>query len=430
MNVVPCFVSIVFFLLSVLVASNEEFPTTTLGEKQDFPLVGIGVGNLQHELIKSQILTGIGEETMKYRLIDTAHASHNEDLVLSGIQQALSHQQDWNIHVITKIWYTHLGYERTRISVQESLEQLKSPNIRVHILLHWPRCRDDIPWMNCEQEENDLPNFVKDAGPPPHLDKDHAFKESWKALEDIFLGDINLSDDDNLPSIESIGVSNFEMQDLKDLLKDAIVVPHIMQGNVWSYIFDPHLIELCDQHGIHFQAYNVMNGINGRDDVAPNAYHSLILMAEEVSKNAEAVFTPAQVILKFLVQNKVSIIPRTTQHGHLQENSPVALASIPTLTGSQSEKVRAAVAALLTGQDLEHPKVTFINTKDSNIHLFWKGPDGIEFPVRNDLLPGEKYVAATYPDHVFVLYDSSKSQRAEYRVGVYYGDSEDFRIEL
>lgn len=420
------------FFLAFLPASSaraENIPTTTLSNGQEFPLVGLGVGNLQHELIESQISNGIGEG-MKYRLIDTAHASHNEKLIFDGVRQGLSSSdtKGANIHVITKVWYTHLGYERTKLSVRESLEQLNSPDISVHIMIHWPRCRDDIPWMNCESEEELLPDYVKEAGPPPHLDKDNAFKESWRALEDIYLGEVSLGK--NMPSIASIGVSNFDLADLKALIPGSRVVPHMMQGNVWSYIFEPRLLLYCFQMNIHFQAYNVMNGIFYRYDAAPLAFTSLQDIGRDLSDGSGHEYTPAQVLLKWLVQNNISVIPRTRDHGHLQENSAVSLASMPNLSSVQEEKVVTAVRALFEGKDLIQPQAAFLNgIEDGIVHLFWKDRDGEEVPVQTDLSPGETFRTYTHTGHVFVVYDDTQTQRREFEIKADYGQVEQIHIE-
>lgn len=213
--------SIVIF--NVRCIAEPDIPKTILRDGQSFPLVGLGVGNLQHDRIVAQVKESIRHGN---RLIDTAHASQNEHLVRRGIREGLiSFDSNLEIHVVTKVWYTYLGYERTKIAVREIMEELNDPNIKVHILLHWPRCRDDIPWMKCEEEEHNLPRVVKDAGPAPHLDKENAFKESWRALEDMFLGDVSTV---NRAKLESIGVSNFGVEDLKALEKSR-VTPHILQ---------------------------------------------------------------------------------------------------------------------------------------------------------------------------------------------------------
>lgn len=206
---------------------DESIPSTVLSTGNLFPLVGFGVGNLQHELIMDRI-EGCMTNGTKIILFDTAHASRNEDLVRTGIENGLkASKQKGPIHVVTKVWYTHLGYERTKLSVKASLESLKHKNIRVHILLHWPRCDDSIPWMNCEADEEQLPEETKQAGPPPHRNKDTAFLESWKALEDIYTGALKLGK--KLPKVESIGVSNFYMNDLTALEEKSRISPHILQ---------------------------------------------------------------------------------------------------------------------------------------------------------------------------------------------------------
>merc|ERR1712071_284437 len=121
----------------------------------------------------------MGEEHMKYNLIDTSRESRNEKLIANLLD---STGRIGNTHVITKVWYTHLGYERTKISVEESLKDL-APFKNVHVLLHWARCDERIEWMKCEAEENALPTYVKEAGPSPMLNpsgKNAAWKGSWR----------------------------------------------------------------------------------------------------------------------------------------------------------------------------------------------------------------------------------------------------------
>jgi diketogulonate reductase-like aldo/keto reductase len=219
----------------VSIGSDQDIsvPTATLADGSTFPLVGLGVGNLQHELIAENIESAMASDKQTW-VFDTAHASKNEHLVKAGIVNGFAGYKTRSgsskqVHVITKVWYTHLGYERTKLSVKESLEALNHPNIKVHMLLHWPRCDDSIPWMHCEQEEKELPPEVQKAGPPPYLDKDTAFLESWRALEDIYLGKVTLGR--GLPKLASIGVSNFNLEELQAIesRENHRVTPMILQ---------------------------------------------------------------------------------------------------------------------------------------------------------------------------------------------------------
>jgi diketogulonate reductase-like aldo/keto reductase len=407
-------------------ALEEDTPQITLHGGQAFPLIGLGVGNLAHDLIETHVADSMD---MGYRLIDTAHASKNEHLITLGVDEGLTTSPDVEIHVVTKVWYTYLGYERTKISVRESLEQLKSPHIRVHMLLHWPRCRDDIPWMKCEEEENNLPQEVKDAGPAPHLDKENAFKESWRALEDIFTGEVSLGE--GLPKIESIGVSNFKLEDLKSLAEKSRITPHILQDNVWTYVHDPYLIDYCHENEIHYQAYNVMNGIINQEEFAPVAFESLHAVAKVLSMDTDdGEITPAQLVMKWLTQRSASSIPRTALRVHMADNSPPTIGSIPDLDEDEEQLVEQAIKALLRRQDLVRPKATFVNKHSETLHIFWWSDEKAEeIAVKEGLAPGESFETDTFNGHVFVAYDESKSQRREFTIQASFNQKEEFHID-
>ncbi|CAB9513852.1 Probable NAD(P)H-dependent D-xylose reductase xyl1 [Seminavis robusta] len=419
--------------------NDVVLPTVPLSSGAEFPLVGLGVGNLQHNLIEDRIEKAMATDK-RTMVFDTAHASRNEDIVRRGVGHGLIQLQSSSeeVHVVTKVWYTHLGYDRTIMSVRESLRNLNHAHVKVHILLHWPRCRDDIPWMNCEQEEQDLPLAVKNAGPPPHLHKETAFLESWTALEDIYLGNTKLGK--GLPKLESIGVSNFALDDLKEMGKTQRVTPHILQGNIWSYVFDPNLIDYCRENQILFQAFNVINGVfYDRDyEDAPNAILALNAISQQLSQRAEPPLTPEdhknytlpQVVLKWLVQNDVSVIPRTSKIERLQENSAVSIARMPPLDPLEEDTVQSAVAALLTKEDIKPPLAEFINrSSDTLVNIFWvHGETGEEVSVKEGLPPGETYTAFTQRDHTFAVYFQGTNQRKEFVVHAQHGQHQRFDL--
>jgi diketogulonate reductase-like aldo/keto reductase len=409
--------------------SASEHLSTMLGRatyKTNFPVVGMGVGNLAYDRIEPIITKGVYE--LGYRMIDTAHASQNEEMIRDAIMKLNGGKGE--IHVVTKVWYTHLGYNRTRLSVKESAKALKSTNpdveIKMHVLLHWPRCRDDIEWMDCEGEEERLPQYVKDAGPPPHLNPNMAWKHSWRALEEMMV-----YPSDEFP-VASIGVSNFEIKDAKSLLDSATFPPEIVQINLWTLVFDPHLIKLFYQAGVHFQVYNVMNGVFSNTDGAPNAYDALVVLANTMGSIIEEKVTPQQLVLTWLVQAGISVIPRTSSEEHLAENSAMMIGRIPHLQQPEIELIKSAVGALLRGIDLELPRASFHAPSASSVHLFWSDPtSGEEVAIKSPMEPGETFhTTSRSGQQVFVAYDESMSRRKEYTTKAKYGEQEDFHIEL
>lgn len=436
--------------------SGSNQPSFQLQNGFSVPLIGFGIGNLPHEIIpqvvKDQLRAGV-------LLIDTAHASNNEQILgeaIASFDGSGSHgrtrggghssasEEIAPLHVVTKVWYTHLGYERTKISVQESLSNLNSASPRqiyVHMLLHWPRCNDDIPWMNCEAEENNLPQWVKDSGPPPHLKKESAFKESWKALEEIYLEHqknmIRSKTSSQPPLIASIGVSNFELDDMKQLfLGEQRVPPQIYQGNSWLVFHDPYLMNFLSDHGIFFQSYAVMNGILQRRNDAPNAYHILTGLSQELSttvqpEKKDAIITEATVLLSYFLRSNFGVIPRAASSAHQQENSPQALSAIlPRFTSSHIQQLETVIPALMKGEDV-HTHVSFMNALSSPIQIHWLNPvTNEEVLVSNIIHPGGVEVQQSHPGHRFVAYDPERSVRKEFLVDAGYGEKQYFSVEL
>ena len=420
----------------------------TLNNGKRLPLVGLGVGNLQHELIHDVVEEAVGG--LGVRFIDTAMASNNERLVVDALPTGGAGV----VGVQTKVWYTNLGYERTVRAVLQSLHDIYDsrhhshhprlpiaaavlnshpdglfdpivpygdaeaddhagagggqPQINVTVLLHWPRCNDDIPWMHCEAEEQAVPDHVKrlDGGVPPHArrDQDEAWQESWRALEDLY--------GDGSGPIANIGVSNFDAREMILLLQrhpseeageeravsgedgsvsgwqGSRVVPQLVQGNLWSALYNPDLMRVLQSGGgddgsdgsdgseggsggggakVVFQAYNVMNGVIANAERAPLAALLLSEIARDIAKPdrrfhggsgdasedsaGEEPPAPSSVLLKWLTSEGVAVIPRASSAAHLALNSPAAIAAVPDLSRRQALLVADAARALLRGDD-------------------------------------------------------------------------------
>jgi len=439
-----CF-SLTFAIILSHVSGNSEkgydWAEAKLSNDNSIPLIGLGVGNLQHELIGKALQSSFAPDK-KVRLIDTAYASHNEHLISSAVSNSINLLMEDELHVVTKVWYTHLGYERTILSVKESLENLSSSpaiKIHLHLLLHWPRCDESISWMRCEEEENNLPQYIKDAGPPPHLDKENAWRASWKALEDIYLDHKHTGNEEKSISIASIGVSNFNQQDMEALVQDCRIKPHLFQGNVWSFLFDPYLMNLLHENRIVFQAYNVMNGLLGQRSNTPAAFSILTKVGNSLAskmqkrrrigeKMDDVVVNEAMVIMSYLIQEGVGIIPRASSSKHQQENSPESLKTIPALSEKEKDDTKKALSALMRGVDVT-VEATFHNLLSSGpVKVHWlNSQSGEEVPVVEEIHPGKSHTIGTHPGHTFAVYN--KGKRREYSVTAFYGEMETFTVD-
>jgi diketogulonate reductase-like aldo/keto reductase len=425
----------------------DDVPTIKLSNDREFPLVGLGVGNLQANRVENMIYEGLKSEH-RIRMIDTAHASNNERSVARGITTGVKRFMDdtttikevmgdndrVQVHVVTKVWYTYLGYVRTKMSVLQSLEELGEAmrdvnvDLKVHILIHWPRCHDGIEWMKCEEEENNLPENIRRL-PAPHLNKENAWKESWKALEDMYQSG-------DYPALAGIGVSNFGIDDMEALIQMARVPPHIIQMNVWSLLNDPKLVETCNRNNVHIQVFNVMNGILGSIFNTPHAHHHLLMVASDLKKampeELASGVTASQVILKWLIQFGLSIIPRTSNLDRLAENSAVKLAAIPDLDDKHLELVAHAVEAMLSGNDLDedvYVTVTF-HAKNQDMFLYFFMGEDKETQL-SYIAKGDSFVEKTHPHHSFRLYNAyNPDVYHTYTVEGTYGEHQEIHVEL
>lgn len=404
-----------------------------------FPLVGFGVGNMPHDTIVANVGKALHSG---YRLIDTANESKNSHLIRQAIlsfrddakadpkalHSELRMHKHSDIHIVTKIWYTYLGYERTKMALEDIISDYEEmPGVKLHVLLHWPRCREDIEWMHCEEEENNLPLSVRRTGDPPHLlvdDDPPPFVGSWKAMEEAYRDPIN--------PIVSIGVSNFDLKDLDTLETHASIIPHLLQDNVWNAIFNPHdHPDYCRKREMVYQGYNTMNGIIGQRERAPRAWEVLVKLSQSVTGSSD-IEKGAHFVLLWLVQNDVAIIPRTERH--ISNNRPSALEEsaeiVRTIDQTENATIVSALKALMSGRDLEQPKAVFVNRHvDTNVDIYWHSGES-EVPTQLNLPPGEKFTARTSTGHRFVVYDTkNKDRRKEFLVSAVSGE-EEFHIEL
>ncbi len=370
-----------WLLLAAVHAADAQELDFTLNNGHKFPAVGLGIGNMQRDRIPGVV----GKAMLQHgvQLVDTAMAS-NTDAALRDTR---------GLQVIQKVWYTHLGYGRTKLAVEDMLAGLNGC-CDVTMLIHWPRCRDDISWMHCAEEERDLPQRVKDAGPRPAHD---AWKGSWQALEEFYAAG----------KLKNIGISNFELPDLNELLSSCKVVPQLYQGNAWQLWFRPEVLERLREKNVLFQAYNVVNGIVTRGGAAPRAYRVLADVAR--AKNADV----GTVVLAALKRRGVATIPRASSPNHLAANAPQAVASIA--LDNDEDTIDEAMKALMSGRDLppEQPVVaTFTSSLDAAVRLFWRNPETGEEVLNGEVSGGDGLRVHTHPGHTFRAYRGDELVRS------------------
>ncbi|MDN9009391.1 aldo/keto reductase [Brevibacillus laterosporus] len=242
--------------------------TTTLHNGTKMPWFGIGVFKVEEgsELVaavKSAIKHG-------YRSIDTAAIYGNEtsvgQAIREGIQEANISRED--LFVTSKVWNADLGYEATLAAFETSLNKLGLEYLDLY-LIHWP---------------------VKGK-----------YKDAWRALEKLYKDG----------RVKAIGVSNFQIHHLEDLMGKAEIKPMINQVEFHPYLTQKELITFCRTHDIQMEAWSpLMQG-----QLLDNP-----VLQEIADKHGKTV---AQVILRWDLQHGVVTIPKSTKEHRIVENASV-----------------------------------------------------------------------------------------------------------
>lgn len=241
----------------------------TLNNGLEMPLIGYGVfrvpeGDDLAEAVKTAIVKG-------YRSIDTAQVYRNEESVGRGIRAAIDEGlvTREELFVTSKVWNDGLSYEETLAAYDSSLEKLGLDYLDLY-LVHWPGI--DTNYINV-----------------------------YKALEKIYQDG----------RVRSIGVSNFHVQHLENLLKETSVVPVINQIEFHPHLTQEEVRAYCKEKGIQVEAWSpLMNGSLLEES----------LIQQLASKYGK---TPAQIVLRYDVQHGVVTIPKTMTPARMTENLTV-----------------------------------------------------------------------------------------------------------
>jgi len=249
--------------------------TLQLNNRVEMPAIGLGVFQTPPEETRAAVAAAL--ET-GYRHIDTAAAYGNEREVGEAVRSSGVPRDD--IVIETKIWISDYGYDETLHGFDKSAGKLGVEQIDL-LILHQA-----------------LPSAFDQT------------LEAYRALETL------LADG----KVRAVGVSNFMVEHLTALLEKATVVPAVNQIELHPYFQQKPVQELGAQHGILTQAWSPIGGITFYRD----GKHGSTLQDPVIGSIAEAHDkTPAQVMLRWHLQQGRSVIPKSTKAQRIAENLDV-----------------------------------------------------------------------------------------------------------
>ena len=281
--------------------------TKRLNNGVEMPMLGFGTYQVTDpEECKNSVLAAI---RAGYRLIDTAVAYGNEVAVGAGIKAALEEGivKREELFITTKMWFRCFETEDCRKAMEESLQKLGLDYIDM-VLLHWP-----------------YGNVYA----------------AWRVLEEYY----------EAGKVRAIGVSNMEADRLIDLITFNKVKPVLNQ--IETHLYCQRLDEKLwlQKYEVAHQAYAPLG--QGR---ANEMFDEAVVkeLAEKYGK------TPAQVLLRYLIQSDVAVIPKSVHEERIKENINIFDFE---LTADDMEKLKALdKKAPMIGTPEDPAKVEFAMT--------------------------------------------------------------------
>lgn len=226
------------------------------------PLLGLGVFQITdqdvcEDTVCHALKTG-------YRLIDTAACYGNERAVGRAIQKSGISRDE--IFIVSKVWIQDAGYERTKQSFEKTLENLQTDYLDLY-LIHMPY---------------------------------GDYHGSWRAMEELY----------DQGKIRAAGVCNFLEDRLVDLILSHRMVPAVNQMELHPFCQQRRLRETMDKYQIQMMAWAPF--AEGRNNIFADS------LLTEIGRKYDK--TPAQTVLRWLMQSRIITIPKSVHPKRIEEN--------------------------------------------------------------------------------------------------------------
>jgi diketogulonate reductase-like aldo/keto reductase len=239
---------------------QTDVPMRALSDGHEIPLLGLGVWQVPDGAECVNAVRWALE--LGYRHIDTAQAYGNEESVGQGLRESGVPREE--IFLTTKFYP---GGRDPAAAAKQSLRRLGVDHVDLYII-HWPQGGPTWAWPGMEQ-----------------------------ALEE--------------GSTRSIGVSNFSVQELGEVISAGSVPPVANQVQFSPFEYRRQLLETCERDGVALEAYSPLGTGRHLRDAAVRE------IAQAVGR------TPAQVLLRWCVERNIPVIPKSTHRERIEENAQI-----------------------------------------------------------------------------------------------------------
>ncbi|KAI9298670.1 Aldo/keto reductase [Neoconidiobolus thromboides FSU 785] len=253
------------------------------------PLIGIGTYRMRDKYQIQEILTeGI---EVGYRLIDTAQVYRNEEVIGGVIEEYLTNNKDKierkDLFITSKIAPNNQGADRGYESTLETIKKLRLDYIDL-MLIHWPGTSRISPQSPMNSEYR---------------------KQTYQSLERLYHEGI----------VKNIGISNYTLSHLKELLTYCQIKPQVLQIEYHPLYQSKEIIDYCKENGIQIQAYSSLGEgqlINDGDEF----FKQFLKFNKNLLKENDIKGQLVGFLLKWAMLKNIVVIPKTNSVKHLISN--------------------------------------------------------------------------------------------------------------
>ena len=241
-----------------------NIPTLKISDNVEIPQLGLGTWMLKGEkeckdAIRAALETG-------YRHIDTAQIYENEHFIGEALAESSIPRNE--LFITTKIWNDNMSWDDIEPSLDVSLQKLKTDYVDL-LLLHFP---------------------VTELRRP-----------AWRRMQDIH----------KAGKAKAIGVSNYTVKHLEELLRECEIKPAVNQVELHVYLQQPELVKYCESNGIVLEAYSPL----------AHGYEMKNQTLEEIAKKYNK--SIAQIMIRWCIDGGFATIPKSARANYIKDNFEV-----------------------------------------------------------------------------------------------------------
>ncbi len=248
----------------------------TLADGSLIPKLGFGTWQTPNEVAPQAVREAL---ELGYTHIDTARAYQNEQGVGQGLRDSGVPREQ--VFITSKVAAEFKSYEQAKASIEKSLSELDAGYIDL-LLIHAPK-----PWPE-----------MSDPAAPRYFEEN---REVWRAMEEA----------QRRGDVRSIGVSNFQIDDLTNITDHCQILPQADQIRFHIGYTQSELVAYCQAHGILVEAYSPI----GTGRLLHNP--AIVKIAERYGRSV------AQVCIRYALQKDCLPLPKSTHRDYIAQNADI-----------------------------------------------------------------------------------------------------------